>query len=408
MQNLTLSITQLNNYIKNIFDNEELLIGVSVYGEVTNFKISNGIAYFDIKEEGAQLSCIKFSSFYPFAKNGDQVVVTGKLNYHVKLGKLSFVASKVEPYGMGALYKQFLELKSRLEQEGLFDQSKKKSIPKFANKIGVVTSETGAVIRDIYNVTRSKNPYTDILVYPAKVQGDGAEDEIVAGVKYLNSRSDIDVIIVARGGGSFEDLKPFNTEKVARVVFESELPVISAVGHETDFTLIDFASDLRTPTPSVAAEVAVFDFAQEVQLLEGFKTSAFKSVIKKFDESKDRVSDCVSNIMKSIKLRLDISKKDIENYALKLSQNILKIIEKKKRDLQIVTTKLEKSNPLAILKSGYAIVEKNGENVSDVNKLSIGDKINIKIQNGEIVGKVEKLEVKKWNTKRLLQNLKTF
>ena len=154
MQNLTLSITQLNNYIKNIFDNEELLIGVSVYGEVTNFKISNGVAYFDIKEEGAQLSCIKFSSFFPFAKNGDQVIVTGKLNYHVKLGRLSFVASKVEQYGMGQLYKQYLELKARLESEGVFDASKKKEIPKYAKNIGVVTSETGAVIRDIYHVTK--------------------------------------------------------------------------------------------------------------------------------------------------------------------------------------------------------------------------------------------------------------
>ena len=168
MQNLTLSITQLNNYIKNIFDNEELLIGVSVYGEVTNFKISNGIAYFDIKEDGAQLSCVKFSAYAPFAKNGDQVIVTGKLNYHVRLGRLSFVASKVEPYGMGELYKKYLELKARLESEGVFDESHKIPLPKYANKIGVVTSETGAVIRDIYHVTRKKNPFTDILVYHQK------------------------------------------------------------------------------------------------------------------------------------------------------------------------------------------------------------------------------------------------
>ena len=183
MQNLTLSISQLNNYIKNIFDNEELLIGVSVYGEITNFKISNGIAYFDIKEEGAQLSCVKFSCYSQFAKNGDKVIVTGKLNYHVRLGKLSFVATKVEQYGMGELYKKFLELKARLESEGVFDQSKKQSIPKYVNKIGVVTSETGAVIRDIYHVVKKKNPNTNILVYPAKVQGENAEYEIIKGIK---------------------------------------------------------------------------------------------------------------------------------------------------------------------------------------------------------------------------------
>ncbi|MBQ7466993.1 MAG: exodeoxyribonuclease VII large subunit [Clostridia bacterium] len=395
MQNLTLSITQLNNYIKNIFDSEELLIGVSVYGEVTNFKISNGIAYFDIKEEGAQLSCVKFSCYSPFAKNGDQVVVTGRLNYHVKLGKLSFVASKVEPYGVGALYKQYLELKARLEQEGLFDQSKKKEIPKFAHKIGVVTSETGAVIRDIYNVTRSKNPFTDILVYPSKVQGAGAEDEIVEGIKYLNTRNDIDVIIVARGGGSFEDLMPFNTEKVARAVFESALPVISAVGHETDFTLIDFAADLRTPTPSVAAEVAVFNYFEELQLLDDFKLTISKSMARKLDDNRNVVTSSIGNIVKNIKNMLDVSKKDIESFGLKLSQSMVKTVEREKQKLQLVTTKLEKSNPLAILKSGYAIVEKAGENISDINDLSVGDQISIKISNGEIVGKVEKLEAKK-------------
>ena len=321
MQNLTLSISQLNNYIKNIFDNEELLIGVSVYGEVTNFKISNGIAYFDIKEEGAQLSCVKFSTFYPFAKNGDQVIVTGKLNYHVKLGKLSFVASKVEPYGMGQLYKQFLELKERLEKEGIFDQSKKKQLPKYVNKIGVVTSETGAVIRDIYNVTRSKNPYTDILVYPSRVQGVGAEDEIVEGIKFFNTLNDVDVIIVARGGGSFEDLAPFNTEKVARAVFESELPVISAVGHETDFTLIDFASDLRTPTPSVAAEVAVYNFFDEVQYLTTLQLSIDKFATKIVTDKKESVTNYVNSILKTIKSKLDVSVKEVENFNLKIEQN---------------------------------------------------------------------------------------
>ena len=394
MQNLTLSISQLNNYIKNIFDNEELLIGVSVYGEVTNFKISNGIAYFDIKEEGAQLSCVKFSSFYPFAKNGDQVIVTGKLNYHVKLGKLSFVASKVEPYGMGELYKQFLELKERLGKEGIFDQSKKKEIPKYANKIGVVTSETGAVIRDIYNVTRSRNPFTDILVYPSKVQGVGAEDEIVDGIKFLNTLEDIDIIIVARGGGSFEDLSPFNTEKVARAVFESKLPVISAVGHETDFTLIDFAADLRVPTPSVAAQVAVYNYFDEVEYLSNMMIGIEKSLNNKMSMAKDNVSNYVNSILKTIKALLDVTYKDIEAAGLKISQKFKNILDDKKSYLQILTAKLEKSNPLTILKSGYSIVEKDGDIIDNVKKLNVGDIIDLRLSNGIITGKVEKVEVK--------------
>lgn len=393
MQNLTLSITQLNNYIKNIFDNEELLININVYGEVTNFKISNGIAYFDIKEDGAQLSCIKFSSFYPFAKNGDQVIVTGKLNYHVKLGRLSFVVSSIEQYGMGALYKQFLELKAKLEQEGIFDKSRKKQIAKYVNKIGVVTSETGAVIRDIYNVTRSKNPFTDILVYPAKVQGSGAENEIVDGIKYFNTRKDIDTIIVARGGGSFEDLAPFNTEKVARAVFESDIPVISAVGHETDFTIIDFAADLRVPTPSVAAEVAVFDFYQEVEYLDSIKNSLVKTMISKIEDNRDAVSKNVNYIISYFQNMFDLSKKQIEKINIDIINKIDRFLAKSDKELQILTTKLEKLNPLSILKSGYAIVEKDSEKISDINKLKEGDIITTRLYNGKVKSVIEKLEV---------------
>ena len=364
MNSLTLSISQLNNYIKNIFDNEELLIGVSVYGEVTNFKISNGIAYFDIKEEGAQLSCVKFSCFAPFAKNGDQVLVTGKLNYHVRLGKLSFVAQKVEPYGMGELYKQFLELKARLESEGIFDQSKKKPIPKFANKIGVVTSETGAVIRDIYHVTRKKNPFTDILVYPSKVQGTNAEKEIAQGIEYLDKNTDVDIIIVARGGGSFEDLAPFNTEIVARAIFNCEKPVISAVGHETDFSISDFASDLRAPTPSVGAEVAVFDFYEEIQVLEAVKERISKTFDRLVCEKAERTKNLIEKIVSSISSTTALEKKDLENRMDRMVKLASQTVDLKLSELNLLTAKLEKSNPLSILKSGYSKVQKDGKAVT--------------------------------------------
>lgn len=394
MQNLTLSITQLNNYIKNIFDNEELLIGISVYGEVTNFKISNGIAYFDIKEEGAQLSCLKFSSFAPFAKNGDKVIVTGKLNYHVKLGRLSFVASKVEPYGMGELYKKYLELKARLEAEGLFDQSKKIEIPRYANKIGVVTSETGAVIRDIYHVTRAKNPNTDILVYPAKVQGVNAEREIAEGIKYFNEAKNVDVIIVARGGGSFEDLSPFNTEIVARAAFESELPLISAVGHETDFTIIDFVSDLRAPTPSVAAELAVYDYYGEVEYLDNIKQQLNSKLTKMLETRKQDVSSLAQVIVKTIELKLGLHLKDLEQKKEKLTMVVSRYLDDKKTCLTSLVTKLEKSNPLSILKAGYAKVLKDDKSVK-IQDISVGDKIETIIDDGVILSVVEEIKEKK-------------
>lgn len=392
MQNLTLSITQLNNYIKNIFDNEELLIGVSVYGEVTNFKISNGVAYFDIKEEGAQLSCIKFSSFFPFAKNGDQVIVTGKLNYHVKLGRLSFVASKVEQYGMGQLYKQYLELKARLESEGIFDASKKKEIPKYAKNIGVVTSETGAVIRDIYHVTKKKNPYTNLIVYPSKVQGLNAEYEIAEGIKYFNENSNVDVIIVARGGGSFEDLAPFNTEVVARAVFNSKIPVISAVGHETDFSIIDFASDLRAPTPSVAAEVAVFDYYAEVEYINGLENRILKSVEKNVEEEKQNQKNIVSQIAKTMTTKILLETKDCLLIGDKIYKKIQDIFRDHKQKLELLVTKLEKSNPLTILKAGYSKVMVNEKVVSSVQDVRVDDVLTTYVKDGKIISKTISVE----------------
>lgn len=395
MQNLTLSITQLNSYIKNIFDNEELLIGVSVYGEVTNFKISNGIAYFDIKEDGAQLSCVKFSAYYPFAKNGDQVIVTGKLNYHIRLGRLSFVASKVEPYGMGELYKKYLELKATLESEGLFDERYKKQIPKYANKIGVVTSETGAVIRDIYHVTRKKNPFTDILVYPVKVQGIGAEREIAEGIDFLDKNSDVDVIIVARGGGSFEDLAPFNTEIVARAIFSAQKPIISAVGHETDFSISDFASDLRAPTPSVGAEVAVFDYYEELQWLEQFRSDIKKVVENSVEKSVNKVQTVVGQLVQNINNLVSAQEKDIDNQTLLISNAINTLIDNKNKELNVLVAKLEKSNPLSILKNGYSRIESGNSVVSSVLQLKVGDRIKNKMVDGDVISVVESVKEKK-------------
>lgn len=395
MQNLVLSITQLNNYIKSIFDNEELLIGISVYGEVTNFKISNGIAYFDIKENGAQLSCVKFSSYYPFAKNGDQVVVTGKLNYHVRLGRLSFVATKVEPYGMGELYKQYLELKARLESEGVFDESRKKQIPRYANKIGVVTSETGAVIRDIYHVTRKKNPFTDILVYPVKVQGLGAEFEISEGIEYLDRNSDVDVIIVARGGGSFEDLSPFNTETVARAIFNAQKPIISAVGHETDFSISDFASDFRAPTPSVGAEVAVFDYYEELQVLESLRDGLKKSMQRCLSKKVSDVQTSVAMILQNVSNQVSLQESELERNVMQLKNAIEKVVDNKNKELNILVAKLEKSNPLSILKSGYGKVELDGKSVSSVNELVVGSKIKTQMADGCVLSVVEQIKENK-------------
>ena len=270
-----ISVTQFSNYVKQIFNSEELLHNISIYGEVSGFNITRGTAYFNLKDSESLLPCVRFSvdelSYIP--KEGDMVVVVGSPNYYTKGGRFSFVVREIKAYGLGLLYQQFLEMKQKLEKEGLFDDKNKKAIPKNIQKIGVVTSETGAVIQDIIDISHRRNPNLNILLYPAKVQGIGAEQTICAGLSSLDE-TDVDVIIIARGGGSLEDLSPFNTEVVARAIFGTKKPVISAVGHETDFTIADFVADLRAPTPSAAAEIVSIDTAAYIERFYEIKNSS--------------------------------------------------------------------------------------------------------------------------------------
>ena len=388
MQNLTLSITQLNTYIKQIIDAEEFIQNIGVYGEITNYKVSNGNAYFDIKEEGAQLSCIKFGANFSDFKNGDKVLVTGRLNYHVKLGRLTFVASKIEAYGMGELYQKYLELKKKLQDEGLFDEEFKKSIPKYARNVGVVTSETGAVIRDILHVRNKKNPHTNVYVYPTKVQGVGAEDEIAAGIEFFSTEFPVDVIIVARGGGSFEDLSPFNTEKVARAAFACSLPIISAVGHETDFSLIDFAADFRAPTPSVAGEVAFFDYMEEISRIKNNIESAKYFMEKKLEISKSNLQLETNTIISNIQNRFNVSKQKVLLLSQTSVNKIDNIVLQCKNNLDKLVRVLESNNPLEILKKGYMRADKNGNIISSVRDVEIGDEINLRVSDGKLLASI--------------------
>jgi len=406
MKTLTLSVLQFNTFVKNILDAEVFLSNISIVGEVTNYKISGGNAYFDLKDENASVSCVKFGASDLDIKNGDLITVFGKVNFYVKSGRLNFLVSRAQSAGLGDLYQKFLELKNRLEKEGYFREEIKKEIPRFSKRIGVVTSETGAVIRDIINVARSKNPKTDIVVYPSKVQGVGAEDEIVRGIEYFNTRDDIDVIIVARGGGSLEDLSPFNTEKVVKGIYASRLPIISAVGHETDFTLCDFASDLRVPTPSVASEVAVFDYQKTINKIVDLNELFYKNLISRLKVYKENFKSESDSISKSVQLRL------IENKSV-LLKNVKEIESLSQSKFQTYKHKLEKMidvlnklNPLEILKNGYAFIEKDNKKVASVNSLAVGDEIDILLADGKIGAVINRKESKKWHLKKVLQNSK--
>ncbi len=392
MQNLTLTITQLNTYVKQIIDAEELISNVSVHGEISNFKISNGNAYFDIKEEGAQLSCIKFGEYSNSFKNGDQVMITGRLNYHIKLGRLTFVANKIEAYGMGELYKKYLELKDKLEKEGVFDERFKKQIPKYPTKIGVVTSETGAVIRDILHVRAKKNPYTTVYVFPSKVQGLNAEDDVVKGIKFFSEEFPVDVIIVARGGGSFEDLAPFNTEKVARAAFECGLPIISAVGHETDFSLLDFAADFRAPTPSVAGEVAFFDFFEEVNRVREAMLSCEYFMNKKLQTEKMNVELKVLSALSSVENMILTNKNSVLNIYMKNEQTMNNLLTRENHKLDKLVSVIEQNNPLKVLQRGYSRVSANGKSLKSVNDVCAGEFVQIELIDGKINAEVKNVE----------------
>lgn len=390
---LTLSVTQLNNYIKNIFEVEEFLIGISVFGEVSNFKMSGGYAYFDLKEEGAQISCVMFNtSGLSGVKNGDKVLLTGKMNFHTRLGKLSFVASKLEPYGLGELYKKYLELKQQLQKEGLFDEVYKVPLPAFAKRVGVITSETGAVIHDIINVTKRKNPFTDIVLYPVKVQGDGADKEICEAISVMDSCEDLDVLILARGGGSFEDLAPFNTEMVARSVFACKKPIISAVGHETDFSLSDFVADMRAPTPSVGAELAVFDYYLIKQQIEKTAKRIEKGLSGYYEKRMLKLKHNLSVMLNKIE-KMEI---DAKNKITKKLGEICERVEQKQlfleRKIDKLSTLIDGKNPMKLIQKGYSKLSKSGKVVVSSKDIKINDEIVNTLIDAEIISVVKEIK----------------
>ncbi len=271
-----LTVSDINNYIKRNFDNDFILNNASVKGEISNIKFhSSGHIYFSLKDESSKINCIMFRSsakslkFVP--ENGMKIILQGRISVYEKEGVYQFYCDEMKLDGLGELYIAFEKLKTKLEAKGLFDKNHKKDIPKYARKIGIVTSTTGAAVRDIINVTKRRNKCIDLVIYPSLVQGLDAAEDIINGINVLNARDDIEVIILARGGGSIEDLWCFNDERVADAVYNSKKPIITGVGHEIDYTIVDFVSDRRAPTPSAAAEIAVFDLNNLLEKIVNYK-----------------------------------------------------------------------------------------------------------------------------------------
>ena len=340
------------------------------------------------------MSCVCFDCSNFNYSNGDKVIVTGSPKYYVKGGKLNFTVVKAEKYGVGDLYTKFLELNAKLESKGYFDQSIKKSMPKSIKRIGVVTSKEGAVLQDIINVRTRRNPGIDIVLYPVKVQGVNAEYEIAHGIKVLDNY-DVDLIIVARGGGSLEDLAPFNTEVVADAVFGANKFILSAVGHETDYSICDFCSDLRAPTPSAAAELVCEDSVTKIVALNNI-LARLKIVSKNY--YLDKHQQYVDNVQQLLTQYDDINKQkifDLKTIVSKLKFVMTSKLETENNKYLVANSKLKKLNPEEILRLGYVTISKDNDYITNIQDLTIGDDVLINLKNGIAYANITKIEESK-------------
>lgn len=385
------SVTQINRYIRGIFDNDLILQSVWVKGEISNYKRhSSGHLYFTLKDNNGVISCIMFrgsAQIMPFEpENGMEVAICGYVSLYEKTGQYQLYAELIQPVGIGSLSVAFEQMKVKLREEGLFDEDFKREICKMPKVVAVITSPTGAAVRDIINIAKRRNSNVQIVIVPVLVQGENAAGSIADAIKMVNAWGGADTIIVGRGGGSIEDLWAFNEEIVARAIFASEIPVISAVGHETDFTIADFISDLRAPTPSAAAELAVNDAKGDLDSLNALRLRVEFAIQKVLENQKNRVlmleksrafkhprENLVNNF-----ILLDRYKKDME-------KAVLSSIEKKKIEFYHLTQRLELLSPMGTLKRGYsATFNDDNKLISSIKNIKKGDQLKIKIRDGVI------------------------
>lgn len=389
-----ISVTDLNKYIKDKIDKDEVLNNVLVKGEISNYKHHyTGHLYFTLKDENSLIKCIMFKGYAANLKfepkDGMKVTILGSVSVFERDGVYQIYVKAMQEDGIGSLYKAYEEMKAKLEKEGLFDQSHKKKIPLMPKCIGVLTSNTGAVIRDIINVSTRRNPNVYIKLLPVPVQGEGAAEKIVDAINLMNEKKLADVIIVARGGGSLEDLWPFNEEIVARAIYNSDLPVISAVGHETDFTIADFVADLRAPTPSAAAELAVPNILDLKIKLEGYNNRYKLALKKKVEFMKLRYEKCMNSRVFKEPLQKINEKYILLDMKVKSIQNsISNIYNTKKTNMIKHIAKLDALSPLKTLTRGYSIVQTNGKIVKSINQIKKDDEIDIKLIDGNAKAKV--------------------
>ncbi len=414
-QDKFITVSALNSYIKSLIESDNNLFRVYIKGEVSNAKTySSGHTYFTLKDEASQISAVIFASSNVGLKvtSGMKVLAAGRIRVYEPNGNYQIIIDSIKEDGIGELYEKFIKLKNELEQNGYFDVSHKRPLIKFPKKIGVVTSKSGAVIEDIKNIIRNRYPLVEIILYPSSVQGDNAVPELVKQIEYANSKMEVDTLIVGRGGGSLEDLWAFNEKAVALAVYNSKIPVISAVGHETDYTICDFVADLRAETPSAAAVAAtpsIIDLNRQIDINIKLLNHHFSTIVKdkkkrlddlnnlvlynspknKLDRFTDKYNNLLKDLNKNMNLIIDNKKNALNNLMEKNDININKVLEYKISLFEKYRFALKNLNPLAIMDKGYSIVRANDKIVKSINDVKKDDVINIKVTDGDIKAKVE-------------------
>ena len=397
-----LKISEINNYIKSLLDGDPFLHKVYISGEISNFKNhTRGHLYFTLKDDDARISAVMFESsarslsFVP--EDGMSVLVEGRISAYPATGSYQIYVEKMEMDGIGKLFIEYEKLKKKLESEGLFDLDHKKPIPKYPNKIGVVTASTGAAIKDIISTIKRRYPICEVILFPSLVQGDGAKESIVKQIKIADTFN-LDTLIVGRGGGSIEDLWAFNEEIVARAIYECNTPVISAVGHEIDFTIADFVADLRAPTPTGAAEMAVPKIIDVENLVDTYKIRLNKFIKNKVNESFIKLERFKRSYILSNPMSMyEIKEQKLDNLYDSLNKNMNYFLEEKHKKTDYIINSLKLLNPLGILEKGYSVIKKDDKVVNSFENVKKDDIINVKLYKGMFNAKVMEVNSEREN-----------
>lgn len=397
MNDKYLTISQINEYVKMRIDSDANLKRVFLKGEVSNFKNhTRGHLYFTLKDDDSRISAVMFASQAAYLKfdpeDGMNVLVEGRISCYPSQGTYQIYVDKMEMDGLGNLYLEFEKLKKKLSEEGLFDEKYKKPIPKYPKRIGIVTADTGAAIKDILSTIKRRYPICETILFPSLVQGSGAAPDVARQIKEAQNY-DLDILIVGRGGGSIEDLWAFNEEIVARAIFDSKVPVISAVGHEIDYTIADYVADLRAPTPTGAAEMAVPVISEVKNNIDNYKIRLRENIIKTLKQSQLRLEKIKDSFILSNPLAMyEVKEEKLNNYITVLNKYINEILTNKKHLLKLDLNSLKLLNPVNIMEKGYSLVKVEDRIIKDTKDLKVNDKLNIKLYKGEVIAEVKEIK----------------